>query len=413
MRKTTALWLSLIVSALISIVIGINLPAEAQGEVKPQTATPRPSPTGNGGKAHCAVKSEKFESQYPAGFSFSGEIESSGGKIVEARVNWQHSLTVRRSAVAKIDDTGTKLTANWEANAGNAVPQWVGVEYWWTLTDAAGNTYQTPRQYAEYADNTRKWHRAESEDIIVFWEDGVPDKVGQLTIDAMKEQRAFYLKNWGKLLNYRPRAIIYLNKRSWEEWAPAVRSSNTIGTTNQGWGGTVQVYIRRYGPEDVAYGTVLHEVGHLYQYYNGGLRGDCWFYEGNATYFELRQQYDYLGRVQEMAESGKLPSLQDGGPSCRSLDQGRDAYDIGYAFFKWMEETYGGDAHAKLWGLVAKGKTQKEALESVTGLNFVEMETEFRSWLGASDPNPPTPVPTMGFDFPPTPTYETDATAKP
>src|SRR5262249_13720097 len=158
--------------------------------------------------------------------------------------------------------------------------------------------------------------------------------------------------------------------------------------------------------------TILHEIDHLYQAFNGGVyNSECWFFEGDATYFEIAEDYDYLARVQDMAASGELPTLQDGGPSCRGQDA-RDAYDIGYAYYKWLEETFGADAHRKLWDLVAKGKTVHQAIEALTGETFVEAETDFRAWLGMADPVPPTIAPTQAFQFPPTPTYESDSATK-
>src|SRR5262249_2386466 len=153
----------------------------------------------------------------------------------------------------------------------------------------------------------------ESEDIIVFWESTLPDEIGQQTIDAMREQRAFYLKNWGKLLNYRPRAIIYADKASFGEWMIAV-GKGFVGLTSQDWGGEGQVYVPIYGTKDGAYATVLHEVDHLYQSYTVGLFQRNWFFEGDATYFEMIPPYDYLAKVRKMAVEGNLPTLQNGGP---------------------------------------------------------------------------------------------------
>jgi hypothetical protein len=418
MRTRLVLWTSLIASAAAIFLIGMSLSASAQGDITPQTATPLPSPTDNGDSAQWKIASMTFQSQYPKGFTFALDISSTGGKIVEAGVIWQHNpVGPRRRAQGKIDPSG-KITATWTATAGDSVPQWVGVNYWWTLKDAAGNSYETPHKYDEYADNTRKWNRAESDDVIVFWQDGLPANLGQAVIDAMRANRPIYYRAWGKLLNYRPRVIVYADDKPFTEWNPgvnvAVGGVRTVGQTSQSWGGTVQLYTGRGGPQGLASGTVLHEVGHLYQYANGGASNECWFIEGDATYFEVYQEYDYLARVQEMAASGDLPTLQNGGPSCRG-GNARDAYDIGYAFFKWLEETYGPGAHLNVWTQIGNGKPLRQALQTVTGLDFVAMETKFRAWLGMANPEPPTAMPTLSFTFPPTPTYESvvDATPTP
>ncbi len=425
MRTRFILWTSLIAAALAVLLIGMSLSAYAQGDVTPQTATPLPSPTNNGGGAQWKIQAMTFQSQYPKGFTFALNASSTGGKIVEASVFWLHNPVVApHSTQGKIDPSG-KITAIWTATVGSSVPQWVGVYYWWTLKDAAGNTYQTPHKYDEYADKTRKWDRAESDDIVVFWQDELPKDLGQTVLDAVRKNRAIYYRNWGKLLNYRPRVIVYADDKAIVEWNPGfdVVAGNVrvFGTTSLSWGGTMQLFRKGDDPqalvsdtELLAYGTVLHEIDHLYQYANGFSPNECWFIEGDATFFEIQELYDSLARVQDMAANGELPTLQNGGPSCRGANA-LDAYDIGYSFFKWLEATYGPDAHLKLWTLVGSGKPLRQALQTVTGLDFVQMETKFRSWLGMANPEPPTAMPTLSFTFPPTPTHESvvDATLTP
>jgi hypothetical protein len=114
--------------------------------------------------------------------------------------------------------------------------------------------------------------------------------------------------------------------------------------------------------------------------------------------------------VNELARDNKLPTLQGEGPGYASY---RDAYDIGYAFWKWLEETYGEDAHWQVWKLIAEGESATRALEVVTGKNFVDMETAFRSWLGMENPVAPTPLVLPTLKFPATRAPKATATPKP
>jgi len=68
-----------------------------------------------------------------------------------------------------------------------------------------------------------------------------------------------------------------------------------------------------------------------------------WFYEGDATFFEVNQSYDYEGRVRDMAALDTLPPLLAsvvGGPRIDG-DYPRDGYDIGYSFFVWLRTLRG------------------------------------------------------------------------
>ncbi len=396
-----AVWFGTALVILLAALISLNFPAVAQGDTAPKTATPPPSPTGNGGKATWIVKSRTFETRYPNGFAFRLEASSTGGKIVEAGVVWSHAPGYQQRRPGVIDPGSGKITASW-ARTTDGVPQWVGLDYWWVLRDEAGNTYQTDRKHAEYADNKQQWHRLESEDVIVFWEEGVPDDVGPLTVQAMRERRPFYLRAWGKLLPYKPRAIIYNGPAAIKEWYPDFEAG---GTTSPGWGGTLQIHFAGKDPRATAYSYVLHEVGHLYQSASGAPTPVDWFIEGNATYFEAYQPERYLDYARQRARAGTLPTLQDSGPSIRG-SRGIEGYYIGAAFFVWLEQVYGPDAHRKLWATMTAGRTRNDALKAVTGLNFIDMETAFRTWLGASNPVAPTALPTPEFIFWPSPTPE-------
>ncbi|MCS6871071.1 MAG: hypothetical protein RML95_11290 [Anaerolineae bacterium] len=389
----------------VTALIVLSVPTTAQSGFL-STATPPPSPTNNGGNAQWTILSNTFTSNFPKGFTFTLEATSTGGKIVSAAVLWRHSpVSSRTRRLATIDESGTKMVAVWEKSPGDAVPQWAGVEYWWLLQDESGNVYETQRWYDEYADNTRKWSRMESDDIIVFWQEGVPDQVGPLTIAAMKRLRPFFELNWAMPLGYKPRAIIYADFETWAEWSPGRGTVGgglvVVGSTNQSWGATAQVYDPFVQPvEEVANDTVPHEIAHLYQYANGGTSGATWFIEGSATFFELNSGPRIEQRVRRWAREGRLPTLQGTGPG------GREAYDVGYMFWVWLTETYGADAHRRTWELVRAGRTQRAALEAITKKSFIEMETEFRTWLGAANPQVPTPLPTLPLFLPPTPTYE-------
>ncbi|HEX3053329.1 MAG TPA: hypothetical protein VHP83_21905 [Aggregatilineaceae bacterium] len=353
-----------------------------------------------GNPADWVVGTQTFQSNYPLGFEFTATITSSAGEITRARIIWTHApgSGTQRSRPAEIDPKTGALYAVWEATSADAVPPWVGVTYYWDVTDTEGNSYQTDPQYAEYEDTSREWVRTESDDVIVFAE-SLPEEVGPMTADAMAEQRETYRAAWGGLLPYKPRAILFGDRVAWLEWQ-GVTASNILGTTRDDWGATVQI-VSGGNLEDLAYGTVLHEIAHIYQTEFSLMGGVSWFNEGNATFFELYQSYDYEGRVRQLAAENKLlPLLRDSGPSIRG-DHGRDGYDIGYTFWKWFTANYGLDGHRQLIELLDTGITRTSALEQITGLALDEIESRWRVWIGASA-QVPTLIPTETLFFFPT-----------
>lgn len=338
-----------------------------------------------------------FESHYPHGFSFTTSISSSAGSIVRGRVIWSHVPGTQRSRSITIDSVTGALSAEWNVGLGESIPPWVGLTYYWDVGDAAGNSFQTEPQYVEYADSNREWIRTESDDIIVF-STSLPREVNEQAMAAMAEQRETYRAAWGDLLPYKPRAILFGDRAAWSEWRLGAMNRSVIGLTSDDWGGTAQVVSSLGGYHDLAYGTVLHEIAHLYQSEFTIMISGTWTIEGNATFFERSKQYDYEGTVRAMARRGELPVLLQGTGPGVSGRNARQGYDIGYTFFKWLTDNYGLEAHRELIELMGQGTGRNAALETVTGLPVDEIERRWRVWLGASGVVPtliPTPTPLM------------------
>ena len=377
--------------AFVAVSGGVILPAAAQEDTspgKPSTAT-------------WTVGELSFESRYPRGFIFTAEISSSAGPIVRGRVIWSHAPGTQKSRPLEIDPVTGRLIATWEPGPGESAPPWLGLTYVWSVGDVAGNSFETEPRYAEYADNSRSWIRSESDDIIVFSQ-GLPPEVNDLTLAAMAQQRETYRAAWGDLLPYKPRAILFGDRQAWDEWQVGVSSARYAGLTRSEWGGTVQ----RGTASDLrqlAYGTVLHEIAHLYQDAFTVMPAGSWFTEGNATFFELERYYDYEGAVRALAAAGELPALLDGAGPGVSGRNARRGYDIGYTFWKWLVSNYGLDGHRELVTLIDRGVRRNAAIEQVTGLPLAEVERRWRVWLGAP-PIPPTLIPTPPFTFLPSPT---------
>jgi hypothetical protein len=398
------------ISTVLVVVAVMSLEAFAQESPPEMAALPGDNPDTSGpednavgmSRALWAVESLTFQSHYPDGFEFTAQIASSAGPVARGQVIWSLAPGTQYRRPAEVDGQTGILRAVWETSASETVPPWVGITYTWQVSDSEGNTFETDPVTVEYEDHSRGWRRSESEDVIVFSEE-LPAEINQMTIGAMAAQRETYRAAWGGLLPYKPRAILFGSQSAWLEWQQSDigLGSGVVGTTRREWGATVQVG----GGDltDMAYGTLPHEIAHLYQYEYVGFLAVNWFAEGNATFFELSQPYDYEAGVRQMATNGALPPLLQGtGPSIRGLNP-RQGYDIGYTFFKWLADTYGLDAHRQLMANIRGGMTRNAAIEAVTGLPIEEVESRWRRWLGASS-LVPTLVPTLTFQFLPSPT---------
>lgn len=357
------------------------------------------------GDAEWTLTDRTFTSFYPTGFEFTAVASSSAGEIVNATTVWSHAPRQLRRRPAEYDQEAGVFRTRWEHDEDT--PPWAAVNYQWQFTDSEGNTYESEWFLGdEYYDPEGDWQRYESEDIIVFVQDGLPEDTGQQTLDAMAAQRETYRQAWGHLLSNKPRAILFNSTTTFQEWQTGTVDNRIAGLTSSEWGGTAQ-RLASGGVTDLTWGTVLHEVGHLYQeeFASAFFAPGSWWTEGNASFFELNQQYDYEQRVRRIAANGNLPVLLQGtgpNPSGTGPDGiGRYGYDVGYTFFKWLSLNYGLDAHRQIVESASTSRSRNEILEEVLGIPADQIEREWRLWLGASG-DAPTLIPTPTIRFPPT-----------
>src|SRR5215468_9718026 len=110
--RFSVLWIVLLFAAGL-VFLTVSMAPSAQGDDGgPKTVTPLPSPTGNGGSATWTIGANTFTSNYPDGFNFTVQAQSSGGKITLATINWLHAPSAIHHANGVLDDSGT-ASADW------------------------------------------------------------------------------------------------------------------------------------------------------------------------------------------------------------------------------------------------------------------------------------------------------------
>ncbi|MBN1202860.1 MAG: hypothetical protein JXJ20_13510 [Anaerolineae bacterium] len=362
--------------------------------------------------AEWTVSEPAFISNYPLGFTFTIKASSSGGAIERARVEWVHRPNtrpdeptfVRRADAVYDPDTGT-FTANWQPTGATRTPPWVAVYYTWEFRDEAGNEFSSEELFTEYEDTSHIWTRTESDEVIVF-STGIDENAGDLVAQAMADQRQKYYDGWGELLPFRPRVILFGDYYTWLEWQTGYQDTSglgviAVGFTSDVWGGTTQVLFNET-PRELAYSTVLHEVEHMYQ--AEFLAGRTvftpgWFIEGDATFYQEDDKAYAVNYVNNLIWADDLPVLLEGtGPTIDGADA-LHGYYMGYMFFKWFTDLYGIDMHRQIMALLAENVPFTDALEQMFGMNTTEIESAWRTWLGAS-PDVPTLIPTWTPAFP-------------
>jgi hypothetical protein len=381
------------------------------------------------------IGEQTFTSNYPEGMTFTVQATRSGGPIARASLFYDFGIQPSGRVPAETMDnqSGTITAVVRRADAGGLIP-WLEVNYHWRLIDSAGNAIETPVQHAVYADNSREWQHAESDLVRIYWF-GLPAWVGPEAIDAVNQaQERWRLGFPGVELTTRPLVVIYPDRDSFMEWQGELPQGSEdsirfVGTLRESWNGTVQRVPdqlrldRTCGGLDIvadfdhvvralARATVTHELTHFHQYAMNSDRGPTWWIEGQATFFEDDyQEYDGDARVARLAAMGELPSLLYGDTLPGAGTPGPDgcthlAYDVGAAFLRYLRDHYGGyAAHGEITRLVAQNRGIYEAIETVTGRSFADLEAEWRASLGAGPAPTLVPTPTLTIFSLPTPVF--------
>jgi hypothetical protein len=140
---------------------------------------------------------------------------------------------------------------------------------------------------------------------------------------------------------------------------------------------------------NLAASTTSHEIAHLYQQ-ELGVNGPSWWIEGQATFFEVFEEYPIDERLRNLAalRDGEWPSFQGDGPGGGALTASEDGcthliYDMGASFMNWIVEYHGGiETYRAIVDELRKNRPLGEALETATGISFIDLENEWRTYLG-------------------------------
>ncbi len=370
-----------------------TIPTLTPSPVPTATRTPTPNPTATAAAAFFTLGRTELVSRYPEGVEFVLRISSRAGEITRAQVVfWNSDDAPRQSAPLTWDESRQAFVYYYRFFQ----PPWIPIHYLFRVTDSAGNAYETEPKRGEYEDNTRQWTRLENQDVVVLIfgaRESLSNELFASSADAMlRLEDAF-----GFSLDYKPYVVVMPDAASFQEWQEHPEPF-LAGQTLQELGYTIQTL--QWGEQDLIHTTIPHELTHIFQGFiqsdDANLRG--WFIEGDATYFEPVQQYDYEARVRQWANA--LPSLHDEiSAEFPGPDGGnRWNYDVGYTFIKYWIDTFGLESHRLFWQAQVEMEFE-DALAYATGVSFDDLEAGWRAYLGARGPAPtPFQTPTLAFN---------------
>jgi hypothetical protein len=142
---------------------------------------------------------------------------------------------------------------------------------------------------------------------------------------------------------------------------------------------------------------IPHELAHVFYgeiFRNTWMPFPTWFNEGIASYNERHDHTREMTLVLEAAKEDKLETLpvmtRGGGVAHGEVHLW---YSIAYSLVTYLAETYGEETLGELILSVADNVPFEEALTQKMGLDMIQLEIEWRDWLGYPVDFVPTPVP--------------------
>jgi hypothetical protein len=283
---------------------------------------------------------------------------------------------------------GTAITAEFsldQTDPINYMPPGTELEYWWQVTDAAGNEIRSDKTLIELLDNRYDWSSLESDRVTLYWYQG-DDQFGQslfdragLALDTLEQDVGIAVENPIKIFIYGSHNDLL----------------DAISTNAQEWTGGQAftehgVVVIGISPRQLDWGldAMTHEMTHLVIHQaTDNPYGDLprWLDEGIAVYNENQEELDEDFRpvFERAVTENSLMTLRTlSSPFPADPVRANLAYGQSGAVVKFIIDQYGPDTMAQLLAIFADGALYDEALLEVLGMDTDGVDNAFRESLG-------------------------------
>lgn len=283
---------------------------------------------------------------------------------------------------------GTSIEAQFkidQVNPSNYFPPGAELEYWWKIADSAGNELTTEKETITYNDDRFDWKSLQNERLTLYWYEG-SDSFGKSLFERANEALDTLGTDIGITLDDPIKIFIYANHQD---------LLSALSLTAQEWTGGVAyteygVVVIGINPSQLSWGlnAMTHEMSHLviHQATDNPFSGlPTWLDEGIAVYNEnrdeldqdFRQVFEHAVATNQLMTLRTLSSPFPSDPLLANL-----AYGQSGATVKFIVDTYGSDAMAKLLSIFSEGAIYDEALQQALGVDTDGLDNAFRISLG-------------------------------
>ncbi len=363
------------------------------------------------------VVDQTVETEFRDHLTFTLKAESTA-EIVEVDLLYQVTGQLATSRNQAEFTPGLSVEASYkldQTKPENYMPPGTELKYWWKIVDAAGNGLKTEKETLVYLDNRHDWQTLQNDRLTLYWYDGGAE-FGKTLFDRSNVALDTLAKDVGITLKDPIKVFIYANH---DDLLDAISASAQEWTGGQAFP-TFGVVVMGVETEALDWGlrATTHEMSHLviHQATDNPYRElPRWLDEGIAVYNEDPDQLvdDFKPTVDLAIKNNELMTLRTlASPFPSDSYAANLAYGQSGAVVKFIIDTYGSEAMAKLLSIFAEGALDDEALQEALGVTTDGLDNAFRISLNLP------PLPGMENTAPPAsnaerPVQPTENTAAP
>jgi hypothetical protein len=332
-----------------------------------------------------AVPEDSARAVFPDYIEFNLSVEGEVN-ITDVRLHYivdQESFALVTSEV-KIDlipDTSLTASWTWDMRKTGGLPSGTMVEYWWTITNASGNSYKTTNQQISFDDNRYSWQSITAGDITLYWYYG-DDSFAQELMLTCQQALVQLAKDTGAHLEEPVRVYIYASAS--ELRGAMVYPQEWVGGVAYTGYGTVAIGINQ---SNIDWGkrAIVHELTHLVTHQmtsNPYNTIPVWLNEGLSMYAEGEMESVYDAYLRQAVAQGTLISVRSlSSPFSAYSAQSYLSYAQSLSLVEFLIDSYGKDMIFELLSTFKQGSSYDTAFESVYGFDMDELNALWREYI--------------------------------
>ena len=346
-----------------------------------------------------------MESQFPEGMRFFAQIESSVEvedirvifDVGDRNVTQYNYLEIPRDDQSLIDG---ELFINTNSPE-RYIPPGAVIKFQLEVLVAGGDSYLSERREQLLLDARYEWDTVVDEPVTVYFHGPVQSRAETLAAKSREGLELMAPVTGAEIET--PIAIMLYNNNAEMIEAVVPRSatiSRELVTEGQAFGDENTVLVLA-GRSDI--GTATHEITHILvdRAANGATLVPFWLNEGLAEFGNLDQTVSYTRFLEWAVGTGRLPTLRalnrpPGDPNLTLV-----GYGSGRSAVEFIVDEFGEEKMAELLAALGSGLGIQGAVPAVYDMTLDELESLWRTSIGADQYVAPSPTPTSSV---PTPT---------